>query len=427
MTICPNCSTEVSPESRACPSCSAALEPSGPATVFHGQSPTFIPESRVDAPKETPRNPGPANASVSKDGEPAGTVFYKDAPTYVAAGGVASATEPTPIPNPDAPASTEDQLRFVAGTIIAGRYRILELLGKGGMGEVYRAEDLKLSQVVALKFLPESLETNQDMLARFLREVRTARQVSHPNVCRVFDIGEVEKHHFLSMECIEGEDLSMLMKRAGRLPLDQVLAITRQLCAGIAAAHANGILHRDLKPQNIMVDKQGKVSIMDFGIARSMEMPGLTQTAALIGTPEYMSPEQARGEDLDARSDLFSLGIIFYELLTGRSPYKAKTTLASLWKRLEEPARPPIEGDPTVPKHLNDIVMKCLEIDPQLRYASAIEILKDLESGQSPSSAGARIATPVGAAPLLSKGIRGRYWKWTALGVAVLLLVAGVL
>ncbi|MBZ5537597.1 MAG: protein kinase [Acidobacteriia bacterium] len=366
-----------------------------------------------------------ATPIVPQEDGPSGTVFYKDAPTSVAANGIGTAKEATPNPSPATPA--EDQLRFVAGTIIAARYRIIELLGKGGMGEVYRAEDLKLSQTVALKFLPEALEANQDMLARFLREVRTARQVSHPNVCRVFDIGEVEGHHFLSMECIEGEDLSTLMKRAGRLPLDQVLAITRQLCAGIAAAHETGILHRDLKPQNIMVDKQGKVLIMDFGIARSMDMPGLTQTAALIGTPEYMSPEQARGEDLDARSDLFSLGIIFYELLTGRSPYKAKTTLASLWKRLEEPARPPIEADPTLPKQLNDIVMKCLQIDPQLRYARAAEILKDLESGQSPSMAASRAATGAGAAPVVSKGIRGRYWKWAAAGVAVLLLAGGFL
>jgi serine/threonine protein kinase len=193
-----------------------------------------------------------------------------------------------------------DEARFVPGTTLAGRYRIVSPLGRGGMGEVYRAEDLKLGQMVALKFLPPPLLQAQDTLERFRREVRLARQVSHPNVCRVFDLGEVDGQTFLTMEYVDGEDLASLMRRIGRLPPDKALDIGRQLCAGLATAHELGIIHRDLKPANIMLDGRGRVRITDFGLAFHLLEGDAPDARA--GTPAYMSPEQLRGSKLTPQS-----------------------------------------------------------------------------------------------------------------------------
>src|SRR6185295_11278320 len=205
-----------------------------------------------------------------------------------------------------------DNARFVPGTILADRYRIVGLLGKGGMGEVYRADDLKLTQPVALKFLPDRFLSDGAALARFHREVRVARQVSHRNVCRVYDIGEVDGLPYLSMEFIKGEELSSLLHRIGRLPADKANEIARQLCAGLAAAHDRGVLHRDLKPANVMIDGDGNVRITDFGIAGLIEE--IRHEDVRAGTPAYMSPEQLSGQELTIRSDISSLGLVLYEL-----------------------------------------------------------------------------------------------------------------
>ncbi len=217
-----------------------------------------------------------------------------------------------------APSFNGNETRFIPGTILAERYRVIGQLGKGGMGEVYRADDLKLGQPVALKFLPERLSKDAAMLERFHREVRTARKVSHPNVCRVFDIGEVEGQQFLSMEYIDGEDLSSLLRRIGRLPEDKATEIARQLCAGLAAAHEEGVLHRDLKPANIMIDGRGRARITDFGLAGlSDEFRG---NEIRSGTPAYMSPEQLAGKEVSTKSDIYSLGLLLYEVFTGSGP-----------------------------------------------------------------------------------------------------------
>src|ERR1041385_103378 len=205
---------------------------------------------------------------------------------------------------------TEDDGRFLPGTLLGGRYRILSLLGRGGMGEVYRAMDLTLGQSVALKFLPEEASRNQRLLERFHGEVRVARLVSHPNVCRVYDIGEIEGAPFLSMEFVDGADLASLLRRIGRLPADKALDIARRLCAGLAAAHEKGVLHRDLKPANIIIDGRGEVLITDFGLAA---VAGELEAAELRhGTPAYMSPEQLAGREVTVRSDLYGLGLVLY-------------------------------------------------------------------------------------------------------------------
>ncbi|HEX5109092.1 MAG TPA: serine/threonine-protein kinase [Vicinamibacterales bacterium] len=200
---------------------------------------------------------------------------------------------------------------FTPGRILADRYRIIGLLGRGGMGEVYRADDLKLGQAVALKFLPRALADDPVRRERFFAEVRITRQVSHPNICRVYDIAEVEGHHFLSMEYIDGEDLASLIKRIGYLPNEKALDVARQLAAGLSAAHERGVLHRDLKPANVMVDGHGRVRITDFGLAIASDDEQAGDTS---GTPAYMAPEQLAGKGATVRSDIYAFGLILYEI-----------------------------------------------------------------------------------------------------------------
>ncbi len=226
-----------------------------------------------------------------------------------------------------------DDSRFVPGTILAERYRIVGLLGKGGMGEVYRADDLRLSQPVALKFLSrylsedvdavKRLHSDVDAVKRLHSEVRIARQVSHPNVCRVYDIGEIDGQLFLSMEFIKGEELASLLRRIGRLPADKAVEIARQVCAGLAAAHNRGVLHRDLKPANVMIDEHGSARLTDFGIASLAE--DIRGEEVRAGTPAYMSPEQLAGEELTTKSDIYSLGLVLYEIFTGKKAFDAPT------------------------------------------------------------------------------------------------------
>src|SRR6266478_5128068 len=237
-----------------------------------------------------------------------------------------------------APAAESDTLEL--GTVLAGRYEILKLIGRGGMGAVYKARDTELDRIVALKLIRPELAKNPEVLRRFKQELILARQVTHKNVIRIFDLGQSDGIKFITMDFVEGQDLHRLLLEKGKFPPEQAARIMLQICRALEAAHAEGVIHRDLKPQNIMLDASGRVYVMDFGIARSAYLPGMTQTGALIGTPEYMSPEQGRGEKLTERSDVFSLGIIFYELLTGQSPYPADAPLGTLWKRLQEKAKP---------------------------------------------------------------------------------------
>ncbi|HWN09418.1 MAG TPA: serine/threonine-protein kinase [Pyrinomonadaceae bacterium] len=295
-----------------------------------------------------------------------------------------------------------DNARFVPGEILAERYRIVGLLGKGGMGEVYRADDLKLGQAVALKFLPEHLTTDGAALARFHREVRVARQVSHKNVCRVYDIGEVDGRHFLSMEYIKGEELSSLLRRIGRLPADKAIQLSRQICAGLAAAHDAGVLHRDLKPANVMIDGDGNARILDFGLAGLSEEFADNELAA--GTPAYMAPEQLEGKEQTVRTDIYSLGLLLYELFTSRKAFDAPT-LGELLKLRRSNMLPTSAGslvrdlDPLVEK----VIDRCIQTDPADRPSSALQVAAALPGGDPIAAALAAGETPspemVAAAP----------------------------
>jgi hypothetical protein len=254
----------------------------------------------------------------------------------------------------------------------------MDLLGRGGMGEVYRAEDLTLDQVVALKFLPAELERDDSCLARLLNEVRNARQVSHPNVCRVHDVGEADGRHFLSMECIAGEDLASLLRRKGRLPPAAALAVARQLCSGLAAAHDRGVLHRDLKPSNVMFDERGVVRIADFGLAEATAV--LRGTKAREGTPLYMSPEQLSGEEVTPRSDIYSLGLVLYEIFAGSPPYPARSMDDSIPSRRQPP--PSLLAEvPGLDPSVERAILRCLESDPDRRPSSARAVAAALPGG----------------------------------------------
>jgi hypothetical protein len=282
--------------------------------------------------------------------------------------------------------------RFVPGQIIADRYRIVALAGRGGMGEVYRAEDLKLSQIVAIKFLPESVSRDAGALARFHAEVRIARTVSHPNVCRMFDIGDMDGITFLTMEYVDGEDLSSLVRRIGRLSTDKAAEIARQMCAGLAAAHDKGVIHRDLKPANIMLDGAGKVRITDFGLAGIAAM--IEGADVRAGTPAYMAPEQLGGMEVSVKSDIYSLGLILYEIITGKRAFDA-TTLPELMRMREESRVPnPSTLVRDIDPLFERVILRCLASDPVLRPASALQVSAALPGGDPLAAALAAGETP---------------------------------
>jgi serine/threonine protein kinase/Flp pilus assembly protein TadD len=282
------------------------------------------------------------------------------------------------------------------GAKLAGRYEILKMLGEGGMGTVYKAKDTELDRLVALKVIRPEYANHPETIRRFKQELILARQITHRNVIRIFDLGIADSFKFITMDYVEGRDLSKILSERGKFSVHEGCEVVRQICSGLEAAHSEGVVHRDLKPQNVMLDEQGRVYLMDFGLARSMELVGMTRTGALIGTPTYMSPEQARGEKADVRTDIFALGVIFYEVLTGKRPYKDEPMMATLIRRTKELATPPCQVEPSVPQAISDIVMKCLQIKTDLRYQNAEDILRDLNVVMPSQASGSQSASMLG-------------------------------
>ena len=379
MATCPACANPVSQSHRFCPTCGARLDvisddPTGtaPQAVLAAAA---SPSARPGSSPSSGASPSPGSSRSSR-----------------ATSGAARPGE-----------------RFVPGTVLAERYRVVGLVGRGGMGEVYRADDLKLEHPVALKFLPRALEGDAERLERLYGEVRMARQLSHPAVCRVWDVGEAEGQHFLSMEFVDGENLSSLLRRIGRFPPDKAVDVARQICAGLAAAHEKGLLHRDLKPANVMLDGQGKVRLTDFGLAAVADE--LSSADVRSGTPSYMSPEQLTGQEVTARSDIYSLGLVIYELVTGRRAFEGKGLAELTRKHRDERPIEPSAIVPDLDPAVERTILACLEKDPKRRPPSAL-VVSAMLSGRDPLeaaiAAGETPSPELVAAAGESEGLRPR-------------------
>jgi serine/threonine protein kinase/tetratricopeptide (TPR) repeat protein len=281
---------------------------------------------------------------------------------------------------------------LATGTLFASRYRIIEELGQGGMGRVYKVYDEDVGEKVALKLLNPAIATDDATVRRFRTELKLARTITHKNVCRMYDLGQHEGTSFITMEYVPGENLKSFIRRSGRLPCERAVAIAAQICAGLAEAHRLGVIHRDLKPQNIMIDGEGNARIMDFGIARSVTSAGTTERGMAVGTPEYMSPEQVDGEEADARSDLYALGAVLFEMLTGRTLFEAETPLGAAVKHKTERPADPRSLNPDIPAGLGRLVLRCLEKDRALRFQTAPDLLAGLKTLESPPTSRAEPA-----------------------------------
>jgi serine/threonine protein kinase len=267
---------------------------------------------------------------------------------------------------------------LTTGSTFAGRYQIIEELGHGGMGRIYRAVDKKLNEEVALKLIKSEIASEKRTLERFHNELKLARKIGHPNVGRMYELLEEEGIHFITMEYVPGEDLKSSIKRFGQLPINKSISIAKQICEGLAEAHKIGVIHRDLKPSNIMVDKEGNAKVVDFGIARSLKTKGITGEGVSVGTPEYMSPEQVEGKEADQRADIYSLGIILYEMVTGRVPFEGEIPFSIAAKQKNEQPEYPKKLNPQISDDLNRLILKCLEKDREKRYQRAGEVIAEL-------------------------------------------------
>ncbi len=390
--LCPYCRAENSDSSVRCTRCGSAFPVVDDAVTMAGgaAAPSAAPSQQRPATASGVMTPPPGSVPGSVPGG-TGTSW----PTYI---GRVSQLEP--------------------GTEFGPRYRIESMIGEGGMGTVYKAYDRDLDRVVALKLLRAELTADSDAMRRFKQELLLASKISHKNILRIHDLGDAGGVKFISMAFVDGEDLHAVLKREGRLPLDRALAITRQLCGALDAAHSEGVVHRDLKPHNVMLDKSGNVFISDFGLAKSLEAGaiGMTRTGEYLGTPRYMAPEQVEAKPVDHRTDLYSLGLILYEMATGDVPFTGQTTLQLMYQRVKEKPKNPKELNPELPDYLVGVVMRCLETNPERRYQSAADILRDLNAERAQSrSRSVQIVLPAPAE---------KPWFWAVGGVVLLALLS---
>lgn len=324
---------------------------------------------------------------------------------------------------------TSDPTAIRTGSDFGPRYRIEALIGQGGMGRVYKAYDRELDRTVAIKVVREGMMGETNIMERFKQELVLASKISHKHILRIHDLGEVDGLKFITMAFVEGQDLHQILKANPRLPLDRALNFARQLADALAAAHAEGVVHRDLKPQNILVDKSDQIYVSDFGLAKSFAdgAVGMTQTGAFLGTPRYMSPEQAEGKETDGRSDLYAFGLILYEMATGDIPFTGKSSLELMYQRVSVAPKNPKLINPEIPNWLAQIIMRCLEKDPDARYQNAAEILEDLKTSVVAGSA-SRTFSHAGSRGSRSIQIAvpdfaGRRWPWIAGGVVALVAI----
>jgi serine/threonine protein kinase len=263
---------------------------------------------------------------------------------------------------------------------LEARFQVLKELGRGGMGIVFQAHDKELKEQVAIKILSPILSTNADALARLKREVSSARRVTHPNVIRIHDLSEMNGLHFVTMEYFHGQNLKEYIKVNGALSNMKAWQIAEQICDGLDAAHRGGIVHRDLKSQNIIINTAGQIKIIDFGLAHTTQMEGLTATGLIMGTPEYMAPEQVSGKRVDERADIYSFGIILYELFTGKVPFSGDSAIAVGFMQMKDPPQPPHEINPQIPPEIETVILKCLEKEPNARFASIVQVKTALQN-----------------------------------------------
>ena len=413
--VCPSCSVANPDHLRFCGHCGRALPAADDpqATIVCG------PTAAQPAPASQPMKAAGLVTPTPDSQSDTGGMAPPPAPDATWGG--------PPVPHALLPANLQP------GAAFGSRYRIESLLGEGGMGAVYKAYDNELGRTVALKLVRPELATNPQTMQRFKQELLLASKISQKNILRIHDLGDVGGVKFITMAFVEGGDLAGLIDNEGRLPFDRALKFTRQMCAALEAAHNEGVVHRDLKPQNILIDKSDNIYISDFGLAKSLEseVTLMTRTGQILGTPRYMSPEQVEAVNVDHRADLYSLGLIVYEMFTADIPFRGESAMQLMYQRVTAPARDPRSIFPEMPDYLANIILKCLEKDPAKRYQSAREILNDLDAQNAPSlasfspgatSAAVRPAPKVGNATI-SIQIPKPTGRWSVLGLVSVLAV----
>ncbi len=334
----------------------------------------------------------------------------------------------TPLPPEEISVPTETleapKEELTTGSTFAGRYQIIEELGKGGMGRVYKVMDEKIKETVALKVLKPEIASDKDTIQRFSNELKMARKIAHKNVCRMYHLSEEKGAHYITMEYIRGEDLKSMIRMMGQLSAGQAVSVAKQVCEGLSEAHRLGVLHRDMKPHNIMMDRDGTARIMDFGIARSLKTKGITGSGVMIGTPEYMSPEQAEAKELDRRSDIYSLGVVLYEMVTGRVPFEGDTPLSVAMKHKSETPANPQKLNAQIPEDLSNVILKCLEKEKDKRYQDAGELLSELNRIEKSIPTTERVV-PKGKS--ITERMRIIKWKKALLYAGAAILLAAII